>query len=103
MLEREETLKLVILNLSAVVLVDLGDQSFDIDGHLELFLDNINQLSSVNAARLVRIPSKRHIRIECVLLVRLVLEFSLLSNHSLKLGQTYLSGILRVRLGHHSL
>lgn len=85
MLEREQGHELVVLDLTAVVCVDLCDEPLDVYCHFKLVLDDVDQAPGVDVAASISVSAKCHIRIQGVFLVRLVLEVPLFSYDALEL------------------
>jgi hypothetical protein len=65
----EELAELVVLNLSGAILVDILDEFFDVNCHLELLLDNADELLGIDVAIAIGLTAKSDKGIEGVLLI----------------------------------
>ena len=65
----KELAELIILNLSGAILVDILDEFFDVNSHLELLLDNTDELLGIDVAITIGLTAKSDEGIEGVLLI----------------------------------
>ena len=103
MLERKERHELIIFDFPAIIGVYLRNQPLNVNSHLELSLDDVNQTLRIYVAATVRIAAQSHIGIQRILFIRLVLEMALFADNSHELVDGDLGGVIGTGLGHHPL
>jgi hypothetical protein len=99
---REQVHELIVLDLAGAVLVDVLDELLNIDGHLELVFDDIDQTLSIDETAAVGFATHGHEGIQSVLFVASALELLLLGDNVAELGVGDLARVLGRRLGNHA-
>ena len=94
-------LKLANLDLPAAILIDFGNQLFDVNGHLEVLLDYPDEFIGIDAAAAVLVPPESDVGTEGILIVLSTLLPLHLVYNILELGKGHHPSGFRVGESQH--
>ena len=83
---REEVSEFIVLDLAGTVLINILNKLLNVDGHLKLVLNYVNESLSVDSSITVFLATHRHEGIQSVLLIASRLILFLFCYNMSKLG-----------------
>ena len=99
---RQKFLEFVKFNFTGAILVDFLDQGLDVDRHLELVFDRVNEHVGVYTAATISISAHGDISVEQVSIGGASFVFSLCLDHLFELEEGQLSRVVWIRFRNHS-
>lgn len=98
---REQCLELRVADFSRLICVYFVDQSFDVYRHIKLLLNDLDQLVGYNIPRLVWLSAHRNERLQCIVLIVLVLQLLIVSDCLQEVLIVDISLVLSIDLAYH--